>query len=123
MNQDIKPKTITEYIKTFPPATQEKLHEMLSYLREAAPGAKEDLKWGQPALSYDWILFQFAAFKSHISLYPTPQAIKAFENDLSEYNTSSSTIQFSLDKPLPTTLIRNIASFRVLEAKNGVKWK
>ena len=117
-----KPKNITEYINAYPKEAKEKLHEILDCLRKAAPDAEENLKWGQPALSYEWILFQFAAFKNHISLYPTPSVVKAFEKDLSEYKTSSSTIQFSLDKPLPVSLIRKIATFRVQEAEKGVKW-
>lgn len=122
MNSEAKPKNITEYIITFPKDAQVRLHEMLACLRKAAPGAEESLKWGHPALSYEWILFQFAAFKNHISLYPTPSVVKAFEKELSEYKISSSTIQFPLDKPLPLPLIDKIAALRVQEAKNGIKW-
>lgn len=122
MNSDTKPTTISEYIASFPDGVQEQLNQMLECLRKAAPGATEGLKWGQPALSYEWILFQFAAFKNHISLYPTPSVIKALESELVDYETSSSTIQFPLDKPLPVSLINKVASYRVEEAKNGVKW-
>lgn len=121
----MKPKTIAEYISSSSLAAQPQLQEMLKCLRVAAPDAKEDLKWNQPALSYDWILFQFAAFKNHISLYPTPSVVKAFEKEASEkgYTTSSSTIQFPLDKPLPTEFITKIAEYRVYEAQEkGVKW-
>ncbi len=118
-----KPKNISEYINAAPEEAQDKLREMLASLRKAAPGAEESLKWGQPALSYEWILFQFAAFKHHISLYPTPSAVKAFAKDLSGFKTSSSTIQFPLDKPLQLSLIRKIALFRVRESEEkGVKW-
>lgn len=117
-----KPTTISEYIDSFPPTTQERLYEMLECLHKTAPEAKEDLKWGQPALSYDWILFQFAAFKNHISLYPTPSVITAMASDLSDYKTTAATIQFPLDKPLPQKLISKIAELRIKEAKNGVKW-
>lgn len=96
---------------------------MRSCLRKAAPEARESLKWGMPAFSYDWILFQFAAFKHHVGFYPTPSAVKAFEKDLKEFKTSISAIQFPLDKPLPLPLIRKIAEFRVRESnEKGVKW-
>jgi len=117
-----KPANIPEYIASFPQQTQERLREMLACLRDAAPGAQESLKWGQPALSYDWILFQFAAFKKHVSFYPTPSVVKAFAEDLSQYETSMNTIKFPLDQPLPESLIRKIAAYRVQEAANGVKW-
>jgi len=117
-----QPNTITEYIEAFPQQTQDRLREMLACLREAAPGATENLKWQQPALSYKWILFQFAAFKNHVSLYPTPEVVIAFEKELAPYQTSSSTIQFPLNQPLPVVLIRKIADYRVQEAEKGVKW-
>jgi uncharacterized protein YdhG (YjbR/CyaY superfamily) len=119
-----KPKNITEYINTAPETAQPKLWELLKILRKAAPGAEENLKWGQPALSYQWILFQFAGFKHHIGLYPHPNVVKAFQDRLTDYKTSSSTIQFPLDKPLPSELIFEIAIYRVRESKEkGVKWK
>lgn len=118
-----KPKNITEYINAAPEEAQEKLWELLDILRKAAPGAEENLKWRQPALSYQWILFQFAGFKNHVSLYPHPAVINAFEKELNDYKTSSSTIQFPLDKPLPADLIYKIAKYRVQESKEkGIKW-
>lgn len=117
-----KPQSISEYIDSFPKESQIRLQEMLDCLRKAAPGAKEDLKWGNPALSYDWILFQFGAFKDHISIYPTPSVVSSLKKELSEYKSTSSTIQFPLNKPLPVDVISNIALLRVQEAKNGVKW-
>lgn len=117
-----KPKTIPEYIDATSKQAQERLHEMLDCLRKAAPGAEESLKWGQPALLYRWILFQFATFKNHISFYPTPPVVKAFADELSQYQTSINTIQFPLDRPLPVELIGRIAAYRVQEAEHGVKW-
>ena len=65
----------------------------------------------------------FAVFKHHISLYPTPSAVKAFAKDLSKFKISSSTIQFPLNEPLPLHLIRKIALFRVRESiEKDVKW-
>jgi len=118
-----KPGNLTEYINSAPKEAQKKLREMRSCLRKTAPRSQESLKWGMPAFSYDWILFQFAAFKHHVGFYPTPSAVKAFEKDLREFKTSISAIQFPLDKPLPLPLIRKIAEFRVRESnENGVKW-
>jgi uncharacterized protein YdhG (YjbR/CyaY superfamily) len=118
-----KPKTITEYINASPVGARARLREMLNCLRKAAPKAEEGLKWSMPALSYDRILFMFAAFKQHISLYPTPAVIKAFARELAGFKISEGTIQFPLDKPLPLMLIRRIAVFRVKEVKEkDAKW-
>ena len=118
-----KPKTVAVYIKSAPKDLQKKLRELRACLAKAAPGAKEELKWGTPTFSYKRILFGYAAFKEFVSFFPTPRVIKAFKKDLAKFNTSSSTIRFPLDRPLPLPLIRKIALFRVKESKEkDARW-
>ena len=119
-----KPKNITEYIQAAPKEAREKLREMRTCIRAAAPGAKEGLKWGMPAFSYRRILVTFAAFKHHIGFYPTPSAVRAFAKDLSKFKTAKGSIQFPLEKPLPLPLISRITAFRVREnVEEDKKWK
>jgi len=121
----MRPKTINEYISGAPKETQARLRQMLATVRSAAPGAIEGIKWGMPALSYRRILVAFAAFRHHIGFYPTPAALKKIlKKDISKYKTGKGSIQFPLDKPLPTVLIRKITKYRVKESleKDG-KWR
>ena len=119
-----RPTNITEYINAAPEQAQKKLREIRACIREAAPGAEEGMKWGMPAFSYRRILVTFAAFKHHIGFYPTPSAVKAFADELTQYKIASTSIQFPLEKPLPLALIRKITEFRVRESveKDG-KWR
>ena len=118
------PKSIAEYINAAPKEAQKKLREMRACIRAAAPGAKESLKWGMPAFSYQRILVTFAAFKNHIGFFPTPSAVKAFAKDLSKYKTGRGSIQFPLDQRLPLPLIKKITAFRVKECETkGKKWR
>lgn len=119
-----RPTSITEYINAAPKEARKKLREMRACVRAAAPGAKESLKWGMPAFSYQRILVMFAAFKHHIGFFPTAAAVKAFAKDLSRFATSTGTIQFPLEKPLPSALVRKITAFRVRASieKDG-KWR
>ena len=97
---------------------------MRTLIAAAAPGAKQELKWGMPAFSYDRILVTFGGFKEHIGFFPTPSAIRAFRKELAGYKVSSATIQFPLDEPLPKTLIRRITKFRVSESRSrDAKWR
>jgi uncharacterized protein YdhG (YjbR/CyaY superfamily) len=117
-------KSITEYINAAPKEARKKLREMHACIRTSAPGAKESLKWGMPAFSYERILVTFAVFKHHIGFYPTPSAVRAFANDLSKFATASASIQFPLEKPLSLALIRKITAFRVRESiVRDRKWK
>jgi uncharacterized protein YdhG (YjbR/CyaY superfamily) len=119
-----RPQNVAEYINAAPKEAQEKLREMRACILEAAPGARESLKWGKAAFSYGRILVMFAAFKHHIGFYPTPSAVKAFAKDLSKFVTASASIQFPLDKPLPLPLIRRITAFRVRESlEEDGKWR
>jgi uncharacterized protein YdhG (YjbR/CyaY superfamily) len=119
-----RPKTVSEYIAAAPKEARPKLRELRKCIRAAAPGGVENIKWGAPSYSYKRILVIFAAFKHHVSFFPTPSAVRAFKSQLTKYKTSSATIQFPLDKPLPASLIRKITAFRVKESieKDG-KWR
>ena len=118
-----KPTTISEYIKAAPKEAQKKLREIRACLKKAAPGAKEGIKWSTAAFSYKRILFTFAAFKHHIGFYPTPKAMKQFAKDLAKYKTSTGSIQFPYDKPLPLTLIKKIGAYRAkLAREEDAKW-
>jgi len=120
----IKPANIEEYIQAAPADVQEKLRELHACIIEAAPGAKESLKWGMPAYSYARILVTFAVYKNHIGFYPTPSALMAFSKDLSKFKTAAASVQFPLDKPLPLALIRKMTKFRIQESLGSdIKWR
>jgi uncharacterized protein YdhG (YjbR/CyaY superfamily) len=119
-----KPTTIADYIAAAPKEAQPKLREMLKIIRAAALGADESLKWRMPAFSYKRILVTFAAHTQHIGFYPTPSAMKAFGNELSKYQTGAGSVQFPLDKPLPSALVEKITKYRVKElVEQDGKWR
>jgi len=102
-----------EYAKRFPLSTQEKLRELREIIRASLPSATEGFSYGVPAfLELNKPVILYAAFKSHLGIYPTPPVIKHFEKELKGYKTSAGTIQFPLDGPLPKTLIKKIISYK-----------
>ena len=119
-----KATSIADYLARYPKPVRAKLREMHALVVAAAPGATQELKWGQPAFSQGRILVMFGGFKKHIGFFPTPSAIRAFKKQLAGYRCSSATIQFPLDEPLPAALIRRITKFRVEEAMSrDAKWR
>jgi uncharacterized protein YdhG (YjbR/CyaY superfamily) len=110
-----KPETIDEYISGFPPDVQEKLTRIRSIIHDAAPQAEETIKYQIPTFVLNGNLVHFAAFKSHIGLYPTPSGIEKFKDELKDVEISKGTIRFPLDRPIPYDLISEIVSFRVQE--------
>jgi len=117
-------KTISEYIKSAPKESQKHLKAMYAVVKKSAPKAVEGLKWSMPSFSNKRILVNFAGFKHHVGLYPTPSAIKKFKSELAKYKTAVGSVQFPLDKPLPLAPIKKIVAFRVKEEKDrDAKWK
>ncbi len=125
MNKQAPPTTIDEYIAQFDPELQIKLQEMRHTILNAAPEAKETISYQMPAFQYYGNLVYFAAYKNHIGFYPTASGIKTFRQQLEGYKTTTGTIHFPIDAPLPTELITQIVSFRVNEnrAKHAAKIK
>lgn len=119
------PRTIDEYIAGFPRDVQEILEKIRMTVKEAAPDAKETIKYRMPTFTLDGNLVHFAAFKKHIGFYPVPTGIEAFKKELSGYKGAKGSVQFPLDKPIPYDLISRIVKFRVKEnlERAGAKGK
>ena len=118
------PKTIDEYVRTFPPEVQENLQKLRKLIHEIVPEAKEAIAYGIPTFTLDGEnLVHFAGFEHHIGFYPTPSGIEAFREELSPYKHAKGSVQFPLDKPLPYDLVRRIVEYRVNEIREGVKKK
>jgi uncharacterized protein YdhG (YjbR/CyaY superfamily) len=119
----LKPKTVDEYIDYAPEEAQDKLREIRAILKKVVPNATEALKWGSPVFEEKRILFAYAAFKSHLNFMPTHSSMEPFKAELEKYTTGKDTIQFPYDKPLPKTLIRKIAAYRVKDVReNDARW-
>lgn len=111
----LKSKEVDNYIKGFDENIQLKLKEIRNLIIETAPLSKEVISYNMPAYKGKGIIVYFAAFKNHISLFPTSSGVSAFEEELKPYKHSKGTIQFPISKPLPIDLIRRIVEFRLKE--------
>jgi uncharacterized protein YdhG (YjbR/CyaY superfamily) len=109
------PKSIDDYIGDFPKDVQRILRKLRSTIKKAAPQAQETISYQIPTFTLRGYLVHFAAFKDHVSLFPTSSPMKTFQTELSPYKVSRGTIQFPLDRPLPLTLVSRIVKFRVRE--------
>jgi len=106
-------KTVDEYFSAFPASTKSVLRKMRAIIKEVVPQAEEVISYNMPAFKQNGILVWYAAFTQHIGFYPTPAPIKIFAPELRRYKTSKGAIQFPIDKPIPTSLVKKIVKFRV----------
>lgn len=121
---EIPIKNIDDYLAQLPENQRLLLEELRQTIREAAPQAEEVISYQMPAFKYNGMLVYFAAFKNHCSLFGgNATVIKEMKNDLNDYKTSTGTIQFTVDNPLPAALVRKIVLARVQQNEDKVKDK
>jgi uncharacterized protein YdhG (YjbR/CyaY superfamily) len=109
-------KAIDDYIAQFPPDTQRVLAEMRALIKAAAPEAAETISYAIPTFDLKGHhLVHFAGYAKHVGFYPTRSGIDAFKDELRPYKRGKGSVQFRLDRPLPTDLVRRIVEYRVEE--------
>lgn len=107
--------SIDEYIATFPEEIQTVLQSLRATIKAAVPEAEEKISYQMPTFALQGNLVHFAAWKSHIGLYPGASGIRAFAQELSNYEGAKGTVRFPITDPLPLDLISNIVKFRAVE--------
>ena len=80
--------------------------------------ATQVISYRIPAFRQKKVIVWYAAFSDHCSLFPAAAVIEKFKDELKGYRISKGTIQFPLDKPLPSALIKRIVKARLAELKN-----
>jgi uncharacterized protein YdhG (YjbR/CyaY superfamily) len=107
------PTSIGEYIAASPSEVQPILKQLRRTIASAAPGAEELISYRMPAFRLHGILVYFAAFKSHIGLYPPVSGDAKLESALARYAGPKGNLKFPLDKPIPYALIKRVVLLRV----------
>lgn len=108
--------SIDDYIAGFPLETQQVLEEVRELVKSISPDATETISYAIPTFDlHGKHLVHFAGYEHHVGLYPAPSGMVEFQADLAPYKQGKGSVQFPLDKPLPTDLIRRIVEFRVEE--------
>lgn len=105
------PETIDEYICMQPSEVRPILQRTAETLRTALPECQEKISYRMPTFWKKRNIIHFAASKNHLGIYPGPDAIIAFSEQLSDYKTSKGAIQFPYKKEIPYDLIAAIGKW------------
>lgn len=103
-----KPENIDAYIQCQDPDKQEALQHIRQILRSALPEAEERISWSMPTYWKKHNILHFAASKEHIGLYPGPEAVRQFAEELQGYKTDKGTIRIPYGR-IDAGLIEKIA--------------
>jgi uncharacterized protein YdhG (YjbR/CyaY superfamily) len=107
--------SVEDYIAALPAEARGKLQSLRKIIRQSAPEAEEVISYNMPAFKWNGMLVWYGAHSKHIGLYPRGSAIEAFKDELAGYKTSKGAIQFPIEKPIPTALVKKIVKFRLEE--------
>jgi uncharacterized protein YdhG (YjbR/CyaY superfamily) len=106
--------TVDEYIAGFPEDTQAALQQVRQIVLDAAPSAEEGIGYGMLGYKVGGKpLVYLGGYKGHIGFYASPNGHEAFKEALASYKQGKGSVQFPLDKPIPTDLVRRMVEFRV----------
>ena len=112
-----RPKTIDEYMAGLAEPQRSALQALRETIHAAAPGAEECISYLMPSFRLDGrMLVSFAAWKAHCALYPlSVKTLRAFTVELEGFAMAKGTIRFTLERPLPASLVDRLVKARVAE--------
>lgn len=108
--EDIKPKTVNEFIDISPQASQEVMIKLKKLIEATEPKAEGGINWNVPIYKYNGILAGFSLAKKHVSF-----GIDSLTEDVRKileekgYKTGKKTIQIKFDQKVPSEEIRQLS--------------
>jgi uncharacterized protein YdhG (YjbR/CyaY superfamily) len=107
------PATVDEYMAELPEKERRVLSDLRKTIKATAPKAEESISYGMPGYKYQGMLVYFAAFKNHCSFFSGTSMMEKFGKEVEKYKTSKGTMQFTVDNPIPASLIKKIVKERM----------
>lgn len=113
------PDTVDEYLAVLPEKERDVLSNIRKTIKATAPKAEEVIGYGMPGYKYHGMLVYFAAFKNHLSFFTGTSMLEKFDKEVKPYKTSKGTLQFTVDKPIPISLIKKIVTHRMKQNEDN----
>jgi uncharacterized protein YdhG (YjbR/CyaY superfamily) len=109
------PGAVAALLDAAPEPARARLRALADVIRAEAPEAVERVAYGLPTWHQGENLIHLGGFARHVGVYPGPEAILAFEADLTGFKTSKGAIQIPHDAPLPVELVQRLVRWRLAQ--------
>ena len=105
---------IDKYLKSLPEPQKSTLTKLRKTIKKIEPKAKEIISYNMPAFKIDeGIICGFLSAKKHCSYFPfSGKVLPELKEELKEFDQSTGTLRFAIDKPLPEKIVRRLISVR-----------
>ena len=110
-------KDVDDYLKNIPNAQRAVLENIRQSIKALSPEITELISYGIPSFKYKGRQFvAFAAYPTHCNFLIMSYALMdTYKSDLKRFETDKATIRFTVDKPLPTSLLKKLVKARMAE--------
>ncbi len=106
------PADIDAYIAGQPPKVRAILTRIRRAIRKAIPEASEKISYQMPTFMLNGVVVHYAAFTSHIGLYPPVHGDAELMAAVAPYANEKGNLRFLYAEPIPYDLIVRIATER-----------
>ncbi len=104
---------IDSYLANVSEPQRAELERVRRIVAATVPDAEEVITYAMPGFKYRGkYLIAFAAFKDHLSVFPGAGAVAGLQDQLGDFRLSKGTVQFTLERPLPEAIIRDLTIAR-----------
>ena len=115
-NHKTKITSVTDYLNELPDNVYIALENIRQIIKYLVPDAEETISYQVPSYKYKGMLVGFGAAKNHCSFFVMSSTLlNDFKEDIKGFETSTGTIRFTPEKPIPNDLITKIVMARLAE--------
>ncbi len=114
------PRDIDEYLAALDERRRTSLQELRQTIVGVIPNAEECISYGMPAFRLEGkVIAGFAAFKNHLSYLPHSGSVfRELADDLAGYDSTTGSLHFPIDQPLPKALVKKLIAIRLKEVRS-----
>ena len=114
--QKTKIHTVTDYLNILPDNVYLPLENIRQIIKSLVPEAEETIRYMIPVFKYKGLLVGYGASKNKCSFFVmSSMVLKYFNEEIKDFDTTSESIRFTIEKPIPNDLIIRIVLARVAE--------
>lgn len=100
--------SVDAYLALQPPRSRVVLRRVRALVKKLVPEAEEMISYQLPAFRRGRVFIYFAAFASHVGIYPPVRGNPTLLRALAKYRGEKGNLRFPLDEPVPYGTIERV---------------